>query len=106
MKLLNAIKEIITGFFFEGLYRLGLITDPKILSVVGQRKVACNSCPLRDGKWCSKKKFIQINTGNKVMTDFGFEVDEYKIIKGCGCYLESKWWTASKCPLDKWESFQ
>lgn len=97
--------NIIEGYFFLTCYKLGLITDRKILSVVGQRKVACNSCPLKSGNWCSRKKSISVKTNEMQMTPFGFYDYVYKKISGCGCYRPSKIWTDSECPLNKWEKF-
>lgn len=102
------LTNIIEGYFFLTCYKLGLITDPKILSVIGQRKVSCNSCPLRTGNWCDKKKYISVKTNEKEMTPFGFYDWKYKKISGCGCYLGAKWFseldfTENPCPRKLWK---
>lgn len=84
------------------LYKIGLLSD-ELAYMVSQRKYACKYCPLRSGKWCSRKQevYISYKEGNTV---------KRKSVKGCGCYLPAKYFSQEKsnkalCPLDKWISF-
>ena len=96
------MREIIRGFTLLALYKLGFIKDYKFLSVIGQRRVACNTCPLRSGNWCSKKKSVsEIDYNHRGV----FRKITTKVITGCGCFLPAKIFTSSHCPLNRFAKF-
>lgn len=88
---MKKIKIIIQAYSFLLLYRLGLLED-SYTETLRQRENACKECPLRKGKWCSKKKVV---------------IKNLKIISGCGCYLPAKYFSQDTstplCPMDKWK---
>lgn len=96
---MGKIKMILQAYLFMLLYRIGLLSD-EFTYMVNQRKYACKQCPLRRGKWCSRKQevYISYKEGNIV---------KRKSVKGCGCYLPAKYFSQGKdnkalCPLNKW----
>ena len=96
------MKDILQGFLYLTIFKIGLIKDHKLLSVIGQRKVSCNSCPLKSGNFCSKKKTVSINEYKHKGI---FKSVLTKLIQGCGCYLPAKYFSNSRCPLNRWKKF-
>lgn len=96
---MNKLKVILTGYSLFLLYKLGLITDPKILSMVGQKNIICKQCPLNNNGWCSSRRAVPVKIYSE---ELPFIIIGYKKVIGCGCYLWAKYFTDSKCPLSKW----
>lgn len=101
----SLIADIFEGLFWSLIYKTKYYPLEQRL-VVEQREKACIDCVLRDGNWCSRKKNVSVKNGKQVVTQYNFLDDEYKLVKGCGCWLIIKKFSKSLCPLNKWESFQ
>lgn len=99
---MKTIKGILQGLYNSVLHKLGWLTEHQN-KVIKQREIACSDCPLRSGNFCSKHKIVQVKTGQQQMTPFGFYADEYKVVRGCSCWLFLKKFSNSICPLSRWD---
>lgn len=73
---MSQTKEI-----FEGFLNL-VFPDEKVEGIANTRLKICFECPVRTGNKCDKNKSLNG-------------------IKGCGCYINAKVRSSSKCPLGK-----
>lgn len=72
---MRKIKSIINGYFLYFLYSSGLLTDYNILSMVGQRSLKCQHCPMNKKGVCT----------------------------ACMCWIKAKVFSSKEyCPLGKW----
>lgn len=93
---MTKIKNILEAYLLLVLYRMGF-AHPSVRNVVESRKLACESCVLRKGNWCSKRKVTLVCD------------DEGKCVKrtGCGCYLPALQLSdvyGNPCVLKRWSS--
>lgn len=100
---MKTIKGILQGLYNSILYKIGWLTEHQN-KVIKQREEQCATCPLRSGNFCSRHKMLQVKTNKKVMTKYRFYIDEYKIVRGCGCFLALKKFSNSPCPQNLWNS--
>lgn len=93
------IKEIVNGWGNSALDTLGLCS-PQLKAISENRLTSCHSCPIREGKWCSKDRY------DIATQDFMYEGKPRKSgleYHGCGCQIVAKSFSYhSECPLGKW----
>ena len=94
---MKKIPSIIQSYLYFLLFKAGFINDVNYKKVLRQRIASCESCVLRQGKWCSKRRVTAIIN------------DEGKPEKrrGCGCIWKIKIFdnTPNPCPTNRWINF-
>lgn len=95
--MIRKFPQILRAYLFMLLYKAGFINDVAYKRVLRQRSASCESCVLRKGNWCSRKRTTAI------INDDG----KPQKIKGCGCYIPGKIFdnTPNPCPMNKWVNF-
>jgi len=91
----NKISEIIEGYLLWLGHRFAFIKDDDLTEQINHRQAKCESCCLRNGNWCSRKKVTK-----------AFIDGEAQTVRGCSCYLKAKWFVSysrNLCPLHKWK---
>jgi len=96
------IKNILEGWGNSIKDKFGLLNNSELKLKSEKRLLICNTCPMRDGNTCSRKK------QSVVIKDFHYKVLEQdrkkgQLVKGCGCNLSAKSLCEDcQCPLRKW----
>lgn len=96
------ISQILEGWGNSIKDKFNLLNNPELKIKSEKRLLICNTCNLREGNTCSKKR-----TGFVLETfRYGSEkVDRIKgqLVKGCGCNLSSKsLCNDCQCPCNYW----
>jgi len=94
------IEQILEGWANSIKDKFGLLNDPELKAKSEKRLLICNTCPMRDGNTCSRKR------ESVCIVDFVYKDEQRfkgEVYKGCGCSLSSKsLCDLCACPLGKW----
>lgn len=101
---MSTISNILEGWGNSIKDKFNILDNPPLKAKSEKRLLICDTCSLRDGNSCSKKREGICNVDFKYKNELRFKG---KIYKGCGCSLSAKALCEDcSCPLGKWENIK